>query len=261
MLSAEGAVKVGLPQVVVGGEEDEASSIDGALQAGDGSGLISLAGDSGTIGVTLGRPAGLCDHGGLSACGLDRCEGVGSPGTSTTSCDAGVEEGVSVDRGVVGGFAELRVREDGTPCVNGHNVASVAGGAEEGACGVDGGDDLSNGSFTRVDEFVADADGVEVVPVTAGVGDDGLDLGVDLGDVVDTGEELHALCHGGRTDRVELVTVDTVHANKDVFSKCLEVIVDLGLGLAASVGVVWRIGQTVARRRAGAGSGRGSRGG
>ena len=206
--------------------------------------MVSLAGNSLAIGGTLAGPAGLGDHSVHTTAGLaDGLSAAENVWASVGGGDVGVEEGMGVGGGVVGGLAESRVLGHGVPGIDGDDLTSVACSAEEATGDTNGGDDFGNGSTAVVDELVADADGVEAGPVAGGKGDDFGDLRGSLGDVVDTGEELHALGLSSGTNGVELVAVDTVHADHGVSIEGLKIRVDLALRLAGTVCVVGRVGE------------------
>ena len=206
--------------------------------------MVSLAGNSLAIGGTLAGPAGLGDHSVHTTAGLaDGLSAAENVWASVGGGDVGVEEGMGVGGGVVGGLAESRVLGHGVPGIDGDDLTSVASSAEEATGDPDGSDDFRNGSTAVVDELVADADGVEAVPVAGSEGDDLGDLRSSLGDVVDTGEELHTLGLSSGTDGVELVAVDTIHADHGVSIEGLKVGVDLALRLAGTVCVVGRVGE------------------
>ena len=243
LLSTKSTGVVCLPEVVVRIEQDQVAG-ESRLQAGNGSSLVSLTGDSHSVGRSLAGPAGLGDHGVHTAASLaDRLSAAENVWASVGGGDVGVEECVGVGGSVVGGLAESRVLGDGVPGVDGDDLASVACSAEEATSDTNGSDDFRDGSTAVVDELVTDADGVEAVPVASGVGDDLGDFRCGLGDVVNTGEELHTLSLGSGTDGVELVAVDTVQADHGVSIETGEVGVDLALRLASTVCVVGRVGE------------------
>ena len=87
-----------------------------------------------------------------------------------------------------------------------------------------------------VDAFVADGDRVDVVQTSCVY--DGLDLGLDLCDVVEASKELDALGSSCVVDGRGLVAIRTVNADEGVATSILEVAVDLVLCLARAVAVV-----------------------
>ena len=244
LLSTESASIVLLPHVVVGIEQDEVAG-EARLQASNGSGLVSLTRYSGTVRATLAGPSGLGDDSVLATTSLgDSLSTADDIGTSICSSDGRGEETVSVGSSVVGSLAESRVGNKGIPGVDSDDRAVVAGGAEERTGSVDSVDDSGDGGLARVDELVADGDGVKVLPVAVGKCNDLSNSGGDLGDVVDTSKDLHALGNGNRADGVELVAVDAVETDHGVATKVGKVSADLAGGLASAIGIVGRVGDT-----------------
>ena len=86
-------------------------------------------------------------------------------------------------------------------------------------------------------EFVADGDGVDEGPVVVESGGDGLDFGLDGGDVEDAKEEVDGTVGCGE-DVGDLVAVRAVEADYFVAGDVGEVGCDLGGRFAGVVGVV-----------------------
>ena len=259
MLNVEVAWR--LPHVVEGGEHDEVGA-DSVLDGADSGGLVGGRGDGLSVALARPWPAGLGDHGVLAT--ANRGDGLHlgkDPRTSVGSSDATVEVWVGVDGSVVGSLAKSWVVLDGDKGVDGDDEARVTGGGEKTAGGGDGRSDGADGSGTRVDKLVSDGDGVEVRPVTVGSSDDGGDLRGSLGNVVDTGKDLHALWLGSSEDVLDLVAVDTVDTDHVVLAAVNQSKVggDLGGSLASNVAIgdvsrVWGVRDTVhARNRSGRG--------
>jgi len=256
-----------LPHVVECSEHDEVRA-DTALDRADGSGLVGWRGNGILEALATPWPAGFSDHGVLSTTSAGNGLHLGeNPWTGVGSLDVTVKVWVSVGSGVVGSLAKSWVGLDGNKGVDSDDLASVAGSREKATGGRDGRGDGADGSGTRVDELVTDGDGVEVRPVTVGSSDDGGDLGSDLGDVVNTGKDLHALGLGDSEDVLDLVAVGTVDTDHVVVAavNLSKVGGDLCSGLAANVARgdvsrVWRVRDTAhararsRRRYAGAGS-------
>ena len=169
----------------------------------------------------------------------DELAGVGSG-------DFAVEEGVAVDGAVVGSGAEADVVLHGDHGVDGNDGAVVSGVFEELAGLSDGSGDLVDGGFAVVDELVADADGIDARPVAVDGVDEGLGLGGDFVDVEDAGEELDGLAFGGGQHVADLRAVGPVKAEHLITRYFREVLADLGSALAGVVGIVGRVGDTVA---------------
>lgn len=236
-----------LPQVIVSIEQDQVLAVERRLQASNSSDLVSRRRNSRAVVVTSRWPARLSDNSLLAAASSANLLGVaGDLLAGGGGSGGGVEEGVGVGGAVVGGGAEGGVGDQSGPGVDGDELAGVAGCGEEAAGDAESSNDFRDGGLARVDELVADGDCVEVGPVAVGEGDDFGDFSGGLSDVVDAGEELHALGDGGGADGVELVAVGAVDADETVAVELGEVRGDLAGGLAGAVGVVGRVGDTEA---------------
>ena len=238
---------VGLPQVVEGGEQVSGVTTHRG-DGGDGGALVLLGWDRDTVGLALGRPAGLGDDDVLGAVagGPDALDLLEEPLAGVGGDGVLVEEGVGVDGHVVGVLAELRVVDHGDEGVDGDDWAGVAGGLEGGAAGGDVLADLGRGGLAAVDELVADGHGHDVVPgaVLVDGGLHGVDAGLDLVDEEDAEEDL--LGGGlGLQDVGDLVAVDAVQSDGGVLGQLGEVLGDLGGGAAGTVGVVRGVSNTL----------------
>ena len=96
---------------------------------------------------------------------------------------------------------------------------------------------MSCGCGAGVYEFVADGDGVYEGPIVVEGGGDGLDFGLDGGDVEDAEEEVDGAVGCGY-DVGDLVAVGAVEADHFVAGNVGEVGCDLRGGFAGVVGVV-----------------------
>ena len=93
------------------------------------------------------------------------------------------------------------------------------------------------GCTAAIYQFVANGDGVDEGPVVVESGGDGLDFGLDGGDVEDAEEEVDGAVGCGE-DVGDLVAVGAVEADYFVAGDVGEVGGDLGGGFAGVVGVV-----------------------
>jgi hypothetical protein len=252
LLNTEGGGSVLLPVVVEGGEEDEVAG-EGGLEVADSGLLVLNAGDSLAVGAARRRPASLGDDDlpVRVAAGLRDALGLlENPLARLVSSDTAVEESVAVGRGVVADGAELGVVDDGNEGVDGDDVTLVLAG-EASLGGVDSSLDVRDAVLTVVDTLVTDRDGVDDAPVATGVVvDGGLEegnLALDVLDVEETSEDLHALALGSANDRTGLVTVGTIHADHAVAIDGSEILADLVGRLARLVRVVRRVGDAVSR--------------
>lgn len=240
-----------LPHVVVCGEEDEVAA-EVVLEGLDRGLLVGSAWDGNAVGISLPWPSRLSDDGPLATAGILNALGLvlderaGLVGSLTA-----VEEGVAVSSSVVGSLADGWVGDHGDEGVNGHNVSVVASSLQNTTGSADGSND-SRGGSALVDELVANADGVDHVPVALRSVDDGLGLGGTVGDIVDSDKKLHVLRLGGSHDVLDLAAVGAVKTNHAIAGDLLEVALHLICALAAAIVVVRRVRETEARSAASA---------
>lgn len=239
----EGAREIILPHVVECREKEDVFAELG-LDGGDSSLLVRLAWNSSTVWRTLRWPAGLGDNNALAtACISDTLCLVLDEVTSLLSGLATIEESMAVGSGVVGSLAKSRVGDRGNESVNGDHIARVASSLEDTTGSANSGSNLADRGLATVDELIADTDGIDTVPVTLGLLDEGVGLLLEQGKVEDTNEELSVTS----SENVRhLVAVGTVETNQVVAGDLLEVTLDLLSGLAGVVPVVWRVSDSVA---------------
>lgn len=180
--------------------------------------LIRLGRNGQIVGLALRRPARFRHHDGFrSARGIAHQihpllhEIAGGGGEHVP-----VEEGVAVDGAEVRGVAQVRVGFHGDHGVDRHDGAAVSGALEGAAHLADGRGDLADRGPARVDELVADADGLDDAPVAAHGADDGLAFVGDLGNVEDAEEQCNAFALDGCNHVGHLVAVRAIQPDDRV---------------------------------------------
>lgn len=154
---------------------------------------------------------------------------------------------MAVDGAVVGVVAQAWVGERGDEGVAGDDGSVVTGGSEERASGAHGLNDGGGGRLSAVDKLVTDGDGVDGGPVTVNRGNNVLDRPIDISDIEDALENLHAVGLGSSDHGRDGITVNAVCADGRITaSEPTEVHQDLVGGLAGAILVVWAVCETVA---------------
>lgn len=220
------------------------SSAEARRESNDGRVLVLAGRDSPSVGFAVVRPPRFSDDSVLATSGrrdlLGLLEGIR---TGAVGGHVGVKEGMAVGGAVVGSMAEFRVLKKHGEGIDRHHGALVAGAAKLATRGVDSVHDVWDRVLALVDELVADVDGVEGGPVTAGDSNDLVETGWEVLQVEDTGEDTDLTLARSLDDLSSLVTFDAVDAHVTVqTSDFVHVLVDLGLGLAGTVVVKWSIG-------------------
>ena len=248
LFCAKCACIVRLPKIVEGREEDHVVC-ELALQAPDRRRLVCRAWVRPTIVAALRGPTRLRQHRLLpSARGADALRGVDRPSARLGRLDVRVEKGVGVGGGEIRGMAEFGMGHDSIKGVDRHDIALVACSLELGArsaYGVDDGTD--HGGALLVDDLVADADGLDVTPVAIHRLDEQSYFSVDLMDIVDAREDLHAFRLRRLADGGHLVAVGTIDTDEAVAFDLRKVGAHLSLTLAGVIGVVGRVHDSQAR--------------
>lgn len=185
LLRSKSTGAVLLPHIVERAVEDDVVG-QALLDAGNGRFLVCLARDRQLVRLTLRRPPGLRDHGGFATGSFGN---LLHPVRHKLSRFLGrrvtVEESVAVDRAIIRGGAKFRVGFHGHHGVDRDDRAVVAGGFENGFGLADSTGDLTNGSATVIDQFVADADGIDNAPISFHSADNSLTFALYLVDIED----------------------------------------------------------------------------
>lgn len=204
-------------------------------------------------------------HGGGNAADLAL-----DPRARTVGLDGGIEERMRIRGAVIRRLAQFRMRDQRVEGVDRDDGAGESGFSEDVARGAEGGDDFGDAGFAHVDELVADGDGGDDArgEVAVQLADQAGEVGGDVGDGEEAGEDFDAFARGGFGDGGDLVAVHAVDADGAVGGEGVEVRVDLVLRFAGSVAVVggvadaeaggeWSVGlvRAASPSRAGASSG------
>jgi len=183
-----------------------------------------------------------------------------------------IKERVAVGRNVVGGFADGGVTHYGNKGVDTDDGAGVSDirAAETLTAGIDDAGKVARTLPSKVDNLIADRNGVNGVPVSVDVLDKGLQLFERPVHVPDTGHDLDSVGLRSGDNVLDLAAVHTVETDGAVILEQGNVGGHLFRGLAAVVGVVGRVddsrlaatsGRVGSRHVWGAGSNRLGRGG
>jgi hypothetical protein len=176
-------------------EEDDIAGVtrESGLDAAHGARLLTVASDSRTVAITAMGPARLSDNGVLAASSLaNKSLHALDEVTGAFGSNVAVKEGVGVGCAVVGGNAELRVVHQGNESVDSDNLARVAGRTELTTGRAESSGDRTNTCGASVDELVANVDGVDNAEVGRDHANELAKIGLEIADLVDTSEELHA---------------------------------------------------------------------
>lgn len=225
-------------------------------------GLVGLAGLIRALlaaAASGSRPAGFRDQDLLTAAGIRDGLGLGGDPVAGAAgvAEIGIEEGMDVSGRKIRGLADLGVCDDGVLSVDRDDRALVAALLEDAAGGLDGVGDVVGGALAVVDDFIADDDGIDVVPVAADLLDHVADVVVDALDVDDAKHDLLVLLTCNGHDVGDLIAVNAVDADDVVGGHGVKVVGDGALVLAVAVVGVRSVADSLAAADYVAGTGAG----
>ena len=264
MLDAVGAR--GLPLIVGVREEDRLGTV-GLLNSLDSLDLVLGARDGKTVGVTLAWPAGL-EVEDVRLARADLLEDVNlalDEGTGLGGGGVVVEEGVDVGTNKVNGATEsgtvLLPDVDG---LSGRDLAVVAGSGEGQLRGADETGKLAGGTIAALDSLITDDNNVDHIPL--GPLGNSCDLRLSTRDAgavdEDTDDHVQAVLSGTLTNVLETVAISGVDTDSGeaLLLDDVDVLENVGLGLAATTVGIRRVGHAHAVATGGGRNGRGAGG-